>query len=93
MLPSEGGEAEGAKAKELKKTAERVKKEMEKEKAKRIQFERECAVYQTQLEDYHRKLEVEKSDRRVSDARALQLLQEVKEKGRLAQQLREEQAR
>lgn len=36
---------------------------------------------------------MEKSDRRVSDSRALQLLQEVKEKGKLAQQLREEQAR
>ena len=36
---------------------------------------------------------MEKSDRHVSDSRALQLLQEVKEKGKLAQQLREEQAR
>jgi hypothetical protein len=36
---------------------------------------------------------MEKSDRRVSEKRALQLLQEVKEKGKLAQQLREEQSR
>lgn len=44
-------------------------------------------------QDFHRKFEMEKSDRRISDSRALQLLQEVKEKGRLAQQLREEQSR
>ena len=47
----------------------------------------------TRTQDFHRKLEVEKSDRRVSDSRALQLLQEVKEKGLLAQKLREKQAR
>lgn len=35
---------------------------------------------------------MEKSDRRVSDSRALELLQEVKERGKLAQKLREEQA-
>ena len=72
---------------------ERAKRGVEQERAKRLQLERECAVYQSQLEEFQRKIEVEKSDRRVSDARALQLLQEVKEKGKLAQQLREEQAR
>ena len=36
---------------------------------------------------------MERSDRRVSDSRALQLLQEVKEKGKVAQQLRQEQTR
>lgn len=36
---------------------------------------------------------MEKSDRRFSDSRAIQLLQEVREKGKLAQQLREDRAR
>ena len=36
---------------------------------------------------------MEKSDRRLSDSRAIQLLQEVREKGKLAQQLREDRAR
>lgn len=104
----EGAGVEGARAGELRKLA---KKELEEEKRKRISLERECAVYQSQLEvrwycsvcavnrahvpvqDFHRKLELEKSDRRVSESRALQLLQEVKEKGLLAQQLRREQSR
>jgi len=36
---------------------------------------------------------MERSDRRVSDSRALELLLEVKEKGKVAQQLREEEER
>ncbi len=86
-----GGELEGSG--ELKREVERARKKMEEEEAKRLQLEKECVVYQSQLEEFHRKLEVEKSDRRVSNARAHQLLQEVIEKGKLAQQLREEQAR
>ena len=93
MLPAQGGEVEGNGSGELRRDMERMKKEVDGERAKRIHLEKECAVYQSQLADFHRKLEMEKSDRRVSDARALQLLQEVKEKGKLAQQLREEQAR
>ena len=50
----------------------------------------DCTVF---LQDFHRKLEMEKSDRRLSDSKALKLLQEVKEKGQMAQQLREEQTR
>ena len=36
---------------------------------------------------------MERSDRRVSDSRALELLREVKEKGKTAQQLREDEVR
>ncbi len=40
-------------------------------------------------QDFHRKLEIEKSDNRLSDSKALQLLEEVKTQSRIAQQLRE----
>ena len=40
-------------------------------------------------QDFHRKLEIEKSERRNSDSKALQLLSEVREQGRIAQKLRE----
>lgn len=88
-----GNNSEGTLSGELRKAHQLTKKELEGEKRRRISFQRECAVYQSQLEEFQRKLEVEKSDRRVSESRALQLLQEVKEMGKLAQQLREEQAK
>ena len=44
------------------------------------------------LQDFHRKLEIEKVDRRLSDSQALQLLEEVREQGKIAQQLREGEA-
>lgn len=50
-------------------------------------------IYIFSPEDYHRRLEIERSDHRVSDSRALQMLQEMKEKGKVAQQLREEKIR
>ena len=43
-------------------------------------------------QDFHRKLEIEKTERRQSDSRALQLLEEVREQGRIAKQLRESEA-
>lgn len=44
-------------------------------------------------QDFHRKLEIEKVERRRSDGQALQLLEEVREQGKIAQQLRESEAR
>ena len=43
-------------------------------------------------QDFHRKLEIEKTERCQSDSRALQLLEEVREQGRIAKQLRESEA-
>ena len=43
-------------------------------------------------QDYHRKLEIEVSERRNSDSKALELLAEVQEQGRIAQELRESKA-
>lgn len=93
VIPPEGARVEGAGSRELRKALQLAKKELEVEKVKNMSLERECVVYQSQLEDFHRKLEMEKSDRRLSDSRAIQLLQEVREKGKLAQQLREDRAR
>lgn len=45
------------------------------------------------LQDFHRKLEIEKVERRHSDSQALQLLEEVREQGKIAQQLREGEAK
>ena len=45
------------------------------------------------MQDFHRKLEIEKVERRQSDSQALQLLEEVREQGKIAQQLREGEAR
>ena len=71
-------------------------------------LERECVVYKSQLEvtavstvlhvlltlqDLQRKLDIERNDRRVSDSRALQLLAEIKEKARVAEDLRQTEAR
>ena len=44
------------------------------------------------LQDFHRKLEIEKVERRLSDSQALQLLEEVRVQGKIAQQLREGEA-
>ena len=49
-------------------------------------------VYVYLIQDFHRKLEIEKTERRQSDSRALQLLEEVREQGRIANQLRESEA-
>lgn len=45
------------------------------------------------LQDFHRKLEIEKLERRNSDSKALQLLEEVREQGRIAHELRENEAK
>lgn len=45
------------------------------------------------LQDLKRKLDIERHDRRTSDSRALQLLAEVKEKTRVAQDLRQTEAK
>ena len=45
------------------------------------------------VQDFHRKLEIEKVEWRRSDSQALQLLEEVREQGKIAQQLREGEAR
>ena len=50
-----------------------------------------CAI--CAMQDFHRKLEIEKVERRQSDSQALQLLEEVREQGKIAQQLREGEAR
>ena len=52
-----------------------------------------CYIVSTLLQDFHRKLEIEKVDRRLSDSQALQLLEEVREQGKIAQQLREGEAK
>ena len=49
-----------------------------------------CMFAPTQ--DFHRKLEIEKTERRQSDTKALQLLEEVREQGKIAKQLRESEA-
>ena len=43
------------------------------------------------LQDLHRKLDVERQDRRVSDSKALQLLAEIRDQSKMAQDLRESQ--
>lgn len=45
------------------------------------------------LQDFHRKLEIEKLERRNLDSKALQLLEEVREQGRIAHELRENEAK
>ena len=53
-----------------------------------------CALYiVSTLQDFHRKLEIEKVDRRLSDSQALQLLEEVREQGKIVRQLREGEAK
>lgn len=50
VIAAEGANVEGVWSGELRKALELAKKEMEGEKKKRISLERECAVYESQLE-------------------------------------------
>ena len=45
------------------------------------------------LQDLHRKVEIERTERRQSDSKALQLLAEVREQSRLSKELRETESR
>ena len=120
----ENTEAKEAGSEDLKENNTIFKKELEDEKKKCLSLERECEVYQSQVEvsectflflvifffitkifasvfyfyiyipkDYQHRLETERSDRHVSESRALQMLQDMKEKAKMSQQLREEQMR
>lgn len=50
VLPVEGAEVQGSGSKELRRTLEETEKELGGEKGKRMSLERECVVYQSQLE-------------------------------------------
>ncbi len=45
------------------------------------------------FQDFHRKLEIEKNENRLSDSKALQLLEEVRQQSQVAHQLREAEAK
>ena len=50
VIPPEGAKVEGVGSKELRKALQLAKKELEVERAKNMSLERECVVYQSQLE-------------------------------------------
>jgi citron Rho-interacting kinase len=79
--------------KDIRKALEKTQKDLRSSQEQKELALKECNIYKKQLEDLQDKLEIERKDRRVSDSKALKLLSEVREQNKVAQEMRQSQAK